>query len=204
MRLLAMILGSYGIPHVFIAFYLLHLRFILYMHTLWTGITSLTRLYKQNIPSFLLTVLACCGVTGCNLPAGQQLNWWQVTFLALQSVLVFGKQNDTVCIFQGQVIGSSYHWHVNLLLGLHESVQTGMLIYLNWSRPCSYKKALDAIDSHKLLHIVDCMHHTKTFTVPILCNSGMCSPASTIILMVQIWCVSIVWGICFNALCYLF
>lgn len=32
-----------------------------------------------------------CGVTGSNLPAGQWLSWWQVTFLTLQSMLVIWK-----------------------------------------------------------------------------------------------------------------
>ena len=45
--------------------------------------------------------------------------------------------------FSGWVMGAAHHWHVNLLLGLDESVQTGMLIYLNWSGSCSYKKVLD-------------------------------------------------------------
>lgn len=44
--------------------------------------------------------------------------------------------------FSRWVIGSAHHWHVNLLLGLGESIQTGMLIYLNWSGSCSYEKVL--------------------------------------------------------------
>lgn len=116
------------------------------------GVTSPIVLYKHNVPESLPP----------HGPGSLRSDRLQFTSSSVTELMTSDLSNTAInaCYLENKMIvfifqrtrhWGSPHWHVNVLLGLDESFQTGMLIYLNWSGSCSYKKVLDICWWHKLL-----------------------------------------------------